>query len=565
MTLATAIDTTVDTAGRRDRTAPDWWWATAIVATFCLYYVVPGLILSLAVLACGVVLCWRRTALAVSLVPLATPFFMEPKRLTGQAEFSLGETAILVCAVASLPHLVAFVVQRGRTRAHALESPATSRTRRLSTFPSALVWLSIGLFFLAATAATLAIPHVSLSQGSSLSHIAQRQYRVVVLEPLLFAVLVAAMLRTNGDKLRALAMLALSGLVVALLGLGQALFRPKTLTGAYFSGSVAHPLHQITSVYGSPDNLGLLLDRAIPIAVLFGLAAWVRLGGDAWRRRAASILPWAATLAMAVAVVLSGSRGGIITAVAISVGVIVVWTGLHGRQGVWKDGGAAAVRARPASSRVQLTIPWHGVVVVGAVAAVGTVVLVVWRIQHGASTTARFYLWGSALAMIRDHALFGVGPDNFLYHYFNPALTDPKQPLIYTCIKHVDWARLPLPHYVNPAARFELCLSHPHNVVLDAWLSTGLLGLCALVAVLVLATRQVVRMWRADAEGDSATRMVLLGVGAVLVATIGHGLVDNSIFVPDLAVAFWLAVALIAPLPALWAGAARPSTRTPPS
>ncbi len=558
VTLATATDTRTRAREWRDKALPDWWWAAAIVAAFCLYDVVPGLALSLVVLACAVVLCWRRLPLAVSLVPLATPFFMEPKRLTAHAAFSLGETAILVCAAASLPHLVASIIRRGRARQ--TEGVVGVGAGRLFSSPGAAIWLAGGVFFLAATAATLATPHVLLSQGT-LDHIAQRQYRVVVVEPLLYAVLVAATLRADADKLRALAMLALSGLVVALLGLGQALFRPNTLTGAYYTGPAAsstqHPLHQITSVYGSPDNLGLLLDRAIPIAVLFGLSAWAVRDGEPWRRRVAFLLPWAATLAMAVAVVLSGSRGGIITAVVVAVGVVVAWTPRNGRQSVNVDRGDAITREKLEALPARFTTPGRSVIVVGAIAAIGTVVLAVWRIQHGASTTARFYLWGSALAMIRDHPLFGVGPDNFLYHYFDPNNVDPTVAL---CIPHIDWSRLPLPHYMNPASRFEPCLSHPHNVVLDAWLSTGLLGLCALVAVLVLSVRLMGTAWRADRS--TATRTVLVGVGAILVATIGHGLVDNSIFVPDLAVAFWLAVALLAPLPHLREEqSARPSTR----
>lgn len=548
MTLATATDTTARTLGWRGWTLPDWWWATAIVAAFCLYYIAPGLALSLVLLACAVVLCWRRLPLAVSLVPLATPFYLEPKNLTAHTAFSLGETAILVCIVASLPHLIAFIAQRGRARQ--TTAAVGLRGSGLFSSPGAAVWLAIGVFFLAATVATLATSHVSLSQGS-LSHIAQRQYRVVILEPLLYALLVAATLRDVGAKLRALGMLALSGLVVALLGLGQALFRPDTLTGAYYTGpaasAVLHPLHQITSVYGSPDNLGLLLDRAIPLAVLFGLAAWSGRGGGALRQRVGAFLPWAATLAMAAAVFLSGSRGGIITAAVVSVGVVIVWMLRNERQALKEDRGALAAGIKPVAVPARAAASRNGVVAVGVVAALGTTALVVWRIQHGLSTISRLYLWHSALAMIRDHPLLGVGPDNFLYHYFNPALTDPKHPEIYMCIPRLDWAKLPSPHYINPADVAEPCLSHPHNVVLDAWLSTGLLGLCALVVVLALTARLIIRTWRADRSGP--IRTLLLAVGAVLVATFGHGLVDNSIFIPDLAVAFWLAVALVAPLP----------------
>ena len=65
----------------------------------------------------------------------------------------------------------------------------------------------------------------------------------------------------------------------------------------------------------------------------------------------------------------------------------------------------------------------------------------------------RLRLWQSALEMVRDHPLWGIGLDQFLYLY---------------------------PTYMHPDAWREPNLSHPHNLLLDFWLRLGLLGLVAL-------------------------------------------------------------------------------------
>jgi O-antigen ligase len=270
-------------------------------------------------------------------------------------------------------------------------------------------------------------------------------------------------------------------------------------------------LHLITSVYGSPNNLGLLLDRAIPIAIVLGLAVLA----TAQSRRAAwpAYLAWLAIVPMAAALLLSESRGGIITATAVSIAATLLWRG----------------RRQP-----RLELAAVGLVVLGAAA-------VLWKLRHGLSAIARVHVWLSALAMIRDHPLLGVGPDNFLYYYVNPRAIDPHNPAASNCPALPR--ALPAPHYLDLRDAWqEPCLSHPHNVVLDTWLSTGLIGLIALALVLVgfaMLARRNLRVC-----GAGWPRAVQVACCAIVLATLVHGLVDNSIFVPDLAVAFWLALAL---------------------
>src|SRR5581483_12155773 len=68
-----------------------------LLGAFVLYYALPWWPLSLVALALCAWLCYTQLPLAVSLIPLAVPFYMLPKHL-GRLEFSLGETAIVLCA-----------------------------------------------------------------------------------------------------------------------------------------------------------------------------------------------------------------------------------------------------------------------------------------------------------------------------------------------------------------------------------------------------------------------------------------------------------------------------------
>jgi len=496
----------------------DSGWAALLLALFALYYGAPGVPLSLILLLlCGVVCCLR-LPLAVSMVPLAMPFYMLPKHL-GHEEFSLGETAIVLCAAV-------FVLIQGR--ALLTSSGVRRRVLRRLAHPTGLD-LAVALFFLAATAATLAV------HGVELRHLAQRKYRTDILEPLVYYVLAASTLRDARAMLRALWALAGAGLLVGLLGLGQYIFRPGTLTGATWIGDTRHAARFVSAVYGSPDNLGLLLDRAIPVAVVLGLLglATRRVARTPWL----GYLPWLALLPMAVALVLSNSRGGMIVAAAAAVAALLLWR-------MMKAGGLAIRRATRD----------RALALGGLVAALAVAGLVLVLTHHGRSTNARLLVWQSALAMIRDHPIFGVGPDNFLYYYFDPTNGIDRVHHIPSCLPDQSMLKhLPAKHYMNPLAWQEPCLSHPHNIVLDLWLTTGILGLVAFAAIVIIAGRYAWRTLRALQANGSVTkageqvtlaRAIQIGAVVIVAATLGHGLVDNSIFLPDLAVAFWLAIAI---------------------
>jgi O-antigen ligase len=163
---------------------------------------------------------------------------------------------------------------------------------------------------------------------------------------------------------------------------------------------------------------------------------------------------------------------------------------------------------------------------VAAVALVGALALVgvlpggerVRTMLDPASGTGffRLKLWRSTLAMIADHPVTGVGLDRFLYLYRS--------------------------RYILPSARGEPDLSHPHNVLLDAWTRLGLAGVAVLAWLLVGFFRAA---WRRLRTAAAEQRAEVLGLVAAMAAALAHGLVDQSFWVADLAFVFSLLLALV--------------------
>jgi O-antigen ligase len=134
------------------------------------------------------------------------------------------------------------------------------------------------------------------------------------------------------------------------------------------------------------------------------------------------------------------------------------------------------------------------------------------------STPPRLLLWREAVGYIRRYPL-GIGLDQFVFYH------DPS-----------NGRSLIDPALVGTSEQYA---AHPHNLLLDIWLRLGPLGLVAFGWLLVRFFRRGLRMVRADAAP------LALGALAAMVAALAHGLVDNFYFVPDLALAFWLLIALV--------------------
>jgi O-antigen ligase len=127
----------------------------------------------------------------------------------------------------------------------------------------------------------------------------------------------------------------------------------------------------------------------------------------------------------------------------------------------------------------------------------------------------RIPLWQATIQLLRHSPIFGAGLAGFetqLAPYWNAT--------------HID--------------RF----IYPHNILLNFWVATGIIGVVAFAWLLLQGFRMSWSGWRSSG-GDWAP--LHLGVFLALIGIVVHGLVDVPYFKNDLSLEFWvlLAVAVV--------------------
>ncbi|HST03446.1 MAG TPA: O-antigen ligase family protein [Chloroflexia bacterium] len=329
-----------------------------------------------------------------------------------------------------------------------------------------------------------------------------RAYRWIVIEPVLLYFLLTDIIRTKRGLVRVLDFFVGAGVFVAFIGLWQFVGGSNTLA--------VEGVSRVMSVYEHPNNLALYLGRVAPFAACTALfLPW------GWRK----LLYALAALPLFATFLLTYSRGAWVgAAVAI---VLAVSIGLR-----WP-------LSRESAKPTRAFRAWLTAVGVGAVAVAIAVVFLFPslpdRFINPDSGVKRIDIWVSALKMGRDHPFFGIGQDQFLNQYQ---------------LKNLDGTY----HYITKAQVAELYTSHPHNIVLDWWLSLGIMGLLVLVWLLWRYYREAINLARwcaSKAASDALLRAVVIGLIAAMTDFLVHGLVDNSYFLMDLALIFWLSCGAI--------------------
>jgi O-Antigen ligase len=124
----------------------------------------------------------------------------------------------------------------------------------------------------------------------------------------------------------------------------------------------------------------------------------------------------------------------------------------------------------------------------------------------------RIPLWQATMELLRHYPIFGAGLSGFetrLGPFWNAT--------------HID--------------RF----IYPHNILLNFWVSTGILGVVAFAWLLLHAFRTSWTGWR---SGEHGWAPLHLGVFLALIGIVVHGLVDVPYFKNDLSLEFWVLLAL---------------------
>lgn len=121
---------------------------------------------------------------------------------------------------------------------------------------------------------------------------------------------------------------------------------------------------------------------------------------------------------------------------------------------------------------------------------------------QGWSGKVRMYMWRDTRAMLKDHWFLGAGFGGY------PTVFKPYQ----------------------KTTGIEV-FQYPHNIILNVWSETGLLGLLAFIWVLIIWFRTL-----------KPTTYYLLPTSLPLFVILLHGLIDVPYFKNDLAILFWLLI-----------------------
>ncbi len=464
-----------------DRAArlPDAFLWAAAIALALLFVVSRWAVVDLAALAGLGLLFLVRPDLSLPFIAAALPFWQSPKHIL---RWGLSH-AELFLAVAVLAFAARWVLAMGASPPGPLSWLRPGEGERSARNVSS--WHS-DLAVLALVASGLLSTLVAAEQG-----VAWREFRIVFLFGGLFYLLITRVPpRPGAARLSPWPLVAglLAGMVAAsLIGLGQ------LVTG---EGRIdVEGVWRVRALYGSPNNLALVLDRGVPLAL--ALAAFLPLAGK-WPRILRAGLAFV-TVTLLLACVATFSKGALLLGLPVGIALALLLGARRSgaRWPLWVFGGAVLLGL--AGLALLFRTPRFADLL---------------NFEAGTSFL-RVRLWQAAWQMALDHPLLGVGPDNFLYAYRS--------------------------HYVLPSAWEELNLSHPHNLLLDLWTRLGLVGVLAGVWALAGAFRSA---WRSFRCGSAQWWPLALGLLAGLAATVLHGLIDNSLFLPDLMGLFVIALGL---------------------
>lgn len=435
---------------------------TLMLVSLGIYYAVPGLLSAAIGGVAFLALTVLRPNLSLAMVPLAAPLYYRP-RLVGNLAFSLAEF-IIIAGVA------AWVLRDGY---------ALLKSRKLPDIPYLVRQLGGPRWLLIAAILGLMGLLWLLVPAAEHRKVAIYDFWRTIVVPLIFFGLMLRWLRTPQDLWRMVAAWMVAAALVSREGVEQFLFGEAT---------TMEGVQRATSVYPSATAFGIYLGRALALGII--LAIFLPKEWRLWKIGLGVL-----SFVIGLGTLVSFARGAWIGVIVALVAVAVITRHKRLIQGI----GAAVILGLAAVPFVR-------------VERITSMFNFTARENTG---LARTEIWTSALRILRDHPLTGIGQDQLLYQDAG---------------------------YGVPQGRF-ITTSHPHNFVLDFWLRLGLPGLLWIVAVLAFFFWQSIQLWKRYA--GTALGALTLALIASMVDFVVHGLLDMAYFTMDLALTFWMTVALI--------------------
>ena len=304
-------------------------------------------------------------------------------------------------------------------------------------------------------------------------------YRAYIIEPIAFAFVLMHAVTTWRRALAILSGFGVAGIVVSV---ANSIVVIAALRAHTYDVTQTPPV----VIYTTANALALFLGPLIAVAAslfLHGTSRELRIGSGVF------------LLVAVPSMLLSFSRGGYLAMAAVAVGLALS----HRRRWLLLAGlvvaGGLVSAIPPIFHRISIEFQNVG----------GTTFF---------GRAGRLELWSATLRMLSHYPIFGTGLSGFAERigpYWN----------------------------ANHPERF----IDPHNIVLNFWVETGLLGLFAFAWLLVAVFRISWQGWK---QSDSDWRPIFLGVLLAMVAIVVHGLVDVPYFKNDLSLLFWALAGLAA-------------------
>lgn len=430
------------------------------------------------------ILAWKRLDLAVLLIVAGTPLYLWRGQLAGLPLTFLEVmilTAFAVWLLKDGPHFKTLLKK---------DSERTSYPFRWEIIAVLLVSFA-GVIVAQVSPAALGI------------------FKAYFFEPLLLFILIINLFSSPAGRKKIIGALAISALAVSIFAIFQ------QLTGLF----IANPFWQAagsrraTSFFPYPNAVGLFL---APLVLIFlgHLINYWRERSWAWR------IFYLLTSLTAVAAMVAAQSEGALVGLMAGLGIFALLVNKKARLITIISGMLLALV-------IWFTPPAKDFVL--------TKVLL-----KDLSGQIRRQQWSETMLMLRDGRLItGAG-----LSAYQEAIAPYHQDGIWIKTDDPNWLRdiMFTPGFREKMWQPTEIYLYPHNIFLNFWSELGILGALIFLWLIAKALGLSLKLFR---EKDNSERCLALGLFGALVTLTVHGLVDVPYFKNDLAVLFWIYLALI--------------------
>ena len=438
-----------------------------------ILYLSPSIIVTVIAGIVLFILFYHRIETGLILTLFFAPFFVFPLKLYSFA-FPMAEVMILITTGAWLLTQLVNLGIALQMKNSAYPIFTLSKIRQCITTIDLCV---IGIVVLAfASLAWTQYPSAAITE-----------LRKFIIEPILFYLILRTIKPTRETLLGLVDTLIISAVLVSIIGLFQYVQGEGIITAE--AGA-----RRLASVYGSPNNVGLLLGRAIPFVLAFLL---INSDKKRWVYAGISLLIMGITLA------LTQSVGAILMGVPAA--IIVILLAIYQKKSILPIVGVGLVGIIGFAILSQLSARFANLLDLSS----GT-------------NFFRLRVWESALDIISDYPITGIGLDQFLYLFSG--------------------------EYIRPDAIWDRDLSHPHNFILDFWTRLGIVGVILFIIIQMSFWKHAISLIQKARHHDKLIFALTVGLMGSMANLLAHGLIDNSVFVYDLAFIFMFQLGLMVSL-----------------